>query len=248
MSKLAIYIDAVELYARNATLDVPYPSDQSPHLTSRMGENVLIANVDQSGTAQYVALGRLVGFRTDESGLGFVQLDQINSLPKPALTFNLSQTNEIIELSDDDFKDIIRETSDMFDEASALFHRAAGSGLLMDQLGRQTDYRCAFSGVYTGNAVATIIRPIEDGGRVHISNFLYLDREVSDPFSNFHWTVGAEMEVITNTHLMTPELLEIIIPGGQLAVSRNGLESPDPDALAWHRSQFFARINGSQLI
>lgn len=246
MSRLAIYTDAVELDARNATLTVSCSVVHHIHLAARVGQNVLIANVDQSGTAQYVALGRLAGFHVNEDGSDLVKLDQINALPKPALAFNPSHTNEIfVELSDDDFKHIIHETSDMLEEASGPSWEPDDSGLFMDQLGRQTDFRCALSGVYTGNAVATIIRPIEHGGRVHLSNFLYLDREVSGPFAKFQWTAGAHMEIITNTHLMAPELREIIIPGGLLAIKQDRLESPDPEALAWHRAEFFARINGS---
>lgn len=249
MSKLAIYTEVAEFSAPNAAFDVPCALDQHRQFEECLGEAVLIAHVDQSGTARYIALGQLAGFYIDDSGVGYARLDQINALPNSALAFSSSETGKpIVEIQDKDFAAVIRGAGVEIDETAALFHQAADAGILMDQLGRQTDYRCAFSGVYTGSAMATIIKPIDKGGRYHISNFLYLDREVSDSFTNFHWTAGADMEIIVNTHLIAGELLEILVPGGQLAVNKGRLASPDPEALAWHRAEFFARINGSQLV
>lgn len=248
MSKLAIYTEVAEFSAPNTELDVPCALDQHRQFAERLGEAVLLAHVDQSSTAIYLALGQLAGFYVDDFGIGYARLNQINALPNSALAFSSSETGKpIVEIPDKDFEAVIRDAGAELDETAVSFHRAGDSGIFMDQLGRQTHYLCAFSGIYTGSPMATIIRPIEQGGRYHITNFLYLDREVSDSFTNFQWTVGADMEIIVNTHALAGELLEILIAGGQLAVNKGSLASPDPEALTWHRAAFFARINGGQL-
>lgn len=111
----------------------------------------------------------------------------------------------------------------------------------------RADYTCAFTGQvferFAGihsDLEVVAIRPLGDGGSLHISNFLVLSKSAAEAFDRGCLTVGGGHELIANLSLVDPELLEALNPLGRLILSPNRDFWPDPEQLAYHRHYIFS--------
>lgn len=83
------------------------------------------------------------------------------------------------------------------------------------------------------------IRPLADGGALHVRNFLCLSPAAAHAFRLGHVSIGPGLELLADLSRIDPELLESLSPLGRLAVPENPLVQPDPGALAFHRRRVF---------
>ena len=242
MSKLVIVTSTVQALLGDAAADFACTPTDALHFGHRLGEVVLIATVTSTG-AHYEAVGTLAGFQNDAAGRTRVHLEQINSLLSPVPVFaELPSRQAIFEIDNEIFEGVIAQgTGDaQFDEETTRF-RGFSSRDILDQLARQSRRRCVFSDVITYKGVATIIRPLSEGGSAHVSNFLFLDREPSELFTRQCWTVGPSFGIILDTQSAGPDLMQTVNAQGVLALGERSETWPDRSALAWHRQQFFHR-------
>ena len=130
------------------------------------------------------------------------------------------------------------------DEAVTTFEALDIYGQIGRHVRETANNLCAFCGltVLLGEGSATLIRPIDDGGRVHVRNFIYLQGEPSRLFNRFAWTVGPDMEIIADAWATGTDVLSTINPNGKLLVGDDQRHWPDERALAWHRQRFFDRL------
>jgi hypothetical protein len=112
------------------------------------------------------------------------------------------------------------------------------------QVSANFGFRCALTGYFNSNEPleATPIRPVPDGGRLHVGNFLLLGRPAAYAFSRFQLSVGPSLEIIIDSSLIKSDLLAALNPRGLLTDAPDPLRFVDMDSLAWHRQQFFARL------
>lgn len=209
----------------------------------RVGEKVVIADVI-GGRVVWVALGTLAGFDADLSNRVTVEINDLDLLAEPMpLTIMVREPGTLSEVADADIQ------SALFPQSHAV---ADGEQVILSpdrvtvsqfttQLERQQAGICSFSGVSTTDGVAVIIRPLDQGGRWHVSNFLYLDPEPAELFCNFAWTVAPGYRIVTDIHAMTADIASTVTLDGKLALSAALAPGPDHDALAWHFEQFMAR-------
>jgi len=217
-----------------------------PDLSDRSGDQVIIADTQPSPRQGYVALGILGDIKTGGPDAKAVYVSDIRLFPMP-LPFDEQPTNShgIEELNEERFSRIIADAlgQGKFDENTGASNFSVSAYQFADQLGRQQNMRCSFSDVKTYNGVASMIRPLHLGGELHVSNFLFLDPEPGALFERFAWTVGPQFEIIVDTHAVSPDIADTVNRTGMLALNDSVDAWPDREALAWHREQFFARLN-----
>ena len=122
------------------------------------------------------------------------------------------------------------------------------TGLFQSVL-RHYGYRCALTGLEAGPVSAhsllevTPLRPRDAGGSLQVSNFLCLSAEAHRAFEAGHLTIGPGYEIIVDLSRLDPELLTRLNPDGRLALPSDPAAAPDPEGLAFHRSQVFLRAS-----
>ncbi len=224
------------------TADIPCLYQDALKLAGRIGQPILIARREPFGAATYIALaniGDVFVLQADEPGL---RLKHIHPLARPVpLVATPPDTSQLMELTTADFEHIVLQASG---EAEWAESATPQHDLFTQQLAIQQDEKCAFSGVRTAEGMAFIIRPLEQGGRWHIGNFLFCDAEAGEQFSALAWTIGPALEVIIDTYAIAPGMADTVNGPGRLAVPEDVATTLDRDALAWHREQFFARLRG----
>ena len=108
-------------------------------------------------------------------------------------------------------------------------------------------YQCALTGLEAGAGSAhsplevTPLRPHDAGGSLQVSNFLCLSAEAHRAFEAGHLTIGPGYEIIVDLSRLDPELLTKLNADGRLALPQDPEVAPDPEGLAFHRSQVFLR-------
>jgi predicted restriction endonuclease len=109
------------------------------------------------------------------------------------------------------------------------------------------EYTCAMTGVNFGvpqeflhDALAIApIRPLDSGGKLHVSNFLCLENRAAHAFRAGHISVGPRLQLLVDLSRIDPELLESLNPIGRLNTPRVDVAMPDAEALAYHRAHVF---------
>lgn len=94
-------------------------------------------------------------------------------------------------------------------------------------------------GVMLDGLEVVAIRPLADGGALHVSNFLCLSDAARTAFEAGHIAVGPELELLVDLSRIDPELLERLNPLGRLRRPEGAQAQPDPAALAHHRATLF---------
>lgn len=249
LSKLVLFTELRgELRDRSSEF-FPCTLQDEISFSRRIGELVLVANTSSLFTHGYCAQGILKEFRNDPTGNTTACLARLRSFPSAiALIEQPPATARMAELSDQQYSRIISavlypgEVSDLSGEDTF----SVSIKDFSEQLRRQQAGRCSFSGIPTQDGAAYIIRPVQQGGIWHASNFLFLDREPGEQFAAFGWTLGPALEILLNASAIIPGLAETVPQGGKLALGAAISATPDEDAVAWHRAQFLARLRGEK--
>lgn len=108
-------------------------------------------------------------------------------------------------------------------------------------------YTCAMTGVCFDpptdflheDLEIAAIRPLANGGALHVSNFLCLEFTAASAFRRGHIAIGKGFELIPDLSRIDPELLERLNPIGRLRLPEADIARPDPSALAFHRTSIF---------
>lgn len=221
---------------------------EAPDLPARLGEQVIVAGVNGAVAEGYIALGVLTNIDRDATGNTVARVADLRIFPEP-LTFIEAPPGDdgMTDLSDQLFDQVIARAlgHDEIDDAPAEDDFAAAIYQFTNKLARQQRRRCSFSDVSTSNGVACVIRPLQQGGKLRIGNFLFLDPEPGALFERFAWTVGPKYEIIVDTYAMSPGIADTVNYTGLLALYGAVATWPDREALAWHREQFFARLGAT---
>ncbi|HEV7291092.1 MAG TPA: hypothetical protein VGN79_02140 [Devosia sp.] len=228
-------------------LSVPVKSELSSRYSHERGAKVIVlSRSSEADAGAFFATAVLEGFSQSGDGQVDLFLRDIVRLGQPVPVLHPPQETMVL-ISDADFDRIVAEGN----FAPMSIEEAPQADFLtmdtLEALARQVagDYGniCSFSGHQTTkDAMATPIRPIPEGGSVHASNFLFLRDEAAAPFQRFAWTIGLAWEIIIDCSQIEQEVREIATVSGKLHLPANRDRWPDPMAIAWHRKQFFERL------
>lgn len=210
------------------------------------GDQVIIASTHPSSAAGYIALGVLEHISQDVAGKMLVHIAELRLFPE-TLTYgdDMPPKPGLAHLPEPAFGALIDRSlgGHGIEEAAGADSFILAISQFTRQLSRQRQKRCSFSDVTTSDGVAVVIQPLDEGGALHASNFLFLDPEPGALFERFAWTVGPRFEIIVNMHAMRPDIADTVNRTGLLALSDDISTWPDRNALTWHREQFLARLS-----
>lgn len=142
----------------------------------------------------------------------------------------------------------------LFAEASTPFEAEPAQAPTLDTLRglyasvlSSYDHTCAMTGrrfappqdLLHDDLQIAAIRPLPQGGSLHVSNFLCLERQVADAFRVGLIAVGPRLELLVDLSRIDPELLERLNPLGRLRLPSSEVAQPDLSALAFHREHVF---------
>jgi len=241
LSKLVVYTQVGEILERGSSHAFPCTLDDEVNFSHRLGELAILAELGPSYIAGYVALGE-IDFFSNEGGESYVHLKNISPFAEPIpFRDQAPAAPRIDQIPDDVYEEIISKVTGIKNAQDAL-----GASFISETLGRvlaqvKRDQRgvCSFSGIATDNGVATFIRPMQDGGTLHVNNLLFLDSEASELFKTFDWTIGPNLQIVVDLFAATPDFAATVNPKGKLLLK--SLAALDQDAVAWHRQQFIAK-------
>jgi predicted restriction endonuclease len=222
-------------------------------LALSIGDEVLLYGEKDGVDAVYCATARFCGLekRTDGS-ISAVKLNKFDWFGQHVPRYDLA--NSYWEsLAEEACKDIVdKGRSRVFSgldapDAQAEFAHPIpieNYTAVSKQVSANFRFRCALTGYFNSNEPleATPIRPVPDGGRLHVGNFLFLTGSAAYAFSRFQLSVGPSLEIIVDNSLIKSDLSAALNPRGFLTDAPDSLRFVDMDSLAWHRHQFFARI------
>lgn len=209
----------------------------------RVGRRILVADISPETAGGYVAIGTLAGFATDSAT---VTIENIHLLPREVPFQQPPLAAGGIDDIGDDLFAIVLSLAELLLEAqenTAAFEPAPTLETFLAELRTDQRGRCSFSDTRTYRGRAGIIRPLDQGGTWHISNFIFLDPEPALLFANLAWSVGPRLELLINAYAAGPSLAETVNRDGRLALSERAEHTINRDALAWHRAQFFQRLS-----
>lgn len=245
MSKLVIcaVLDLDQL--EEGALSVASALSDEFKYASRVGQPVLVANMGGKFASAYVALGELAGFVSEPDGTNAVHLRNVTLFPDPMPMRDVPVLrSNIFEISDQAFQailDLVIDPTSVHEDEPG-FQPALPGSVFLQQLRREQDDRCSFSGARSDRLEAVIIRPMDQGGHWHISNFVLLDKAPALDFRGFGWSVGPRFQILLNAHAVGQDGVETASPKGILDMPIPSLMRLDRTALDWHREQFFARL------
>jgi len=123
---------------------------------------------------------------------------------------------------------------DSLTELYAAVLRAYGHSCAMTGIGGKPAL-----GVMRDGLAVVAIRPLAEGGALHVSNFLCLSDAAKTAFEAGHIAIGPELELLVDLSRIDPELLERLNPLGRLRQPEGAQAQPDRAALAQHRATIF---------
>ena len=244
MAKLLVNIGFMPAQLTMEAIEVACSQDDELRFSSYLGDRVALAYYfTNDGPLYQFARATLDRFKTESSQTVavFSRLTFNQDIEQPVYASG-PVFSELPDMSDS----IPIYDTPLYgaDEAVTNFETLDIYGQIGRQVRETANNRCAFCGltVLLGEGSATLIRPIDDGGRVHVRNFIYLQEEPSRLFNRFAWTVGPDMEIITDTWATGTDVLSTVNSTGKLLVGEEQRHWPDERALAWHRQRFFDRL------
>lgn len=247
MPKLVINLGVVPRLTALDRLVVPCRFDDEIRFSHFIGADVLVARSLASGlAANYFAVARLARFEPQSKSLVLAHLKAVRPFsaeiePQGRLA------DDVFQLIDDYVYDQAMGAGgvpSLGEMAQPRFASFEVYGEIGRQVRQQQSGICAFSGVKVaeGEGGAVVIRPMDQGGRLHVGNLLFLHDEPGELFSRYAWTVGPELEIIVDSFAVGTDVLSTVAPTGKLAVGNDTNYRPDEAMLAWHRQQFFDRL------
>ncbi len=245
MPRLIVFTHADQILRAGGSAHFRCAPGDALQFGGRIGEKIVVADINPNVAGGYVALGTLGSFAPSKSGGDLVKIDNLAPFEKDMpLGEEHPGAIGMAEIGDAVFDTITTATLMSADEVGFAYDTAGPVDLFSEHLSRQQQRRCSFSDVTTHKGQAVIIRPLDQGGIWQIGNFLFLDPEPGKLFSSFAWTIGPRLELVVDTYAMTSDIADTVNRSGMLAITDKAITKLDRDAIAWHREQFFARLRG----
>lgn len=234
-------------------------SEDVPDLALHLGEQVLLFRINETFVSQCTGVARLVALRFEQGSVfgivsGVTRIDPHTELPTDLLV----RRDGWQGIRDDVFDEIAKqvsatpsgffETQVEFQHASGRFPPSETLLALSDAVKRNQKNMCALTGQSAASRgqdseslVIVPVQPVDAGGPVHVQNMLALSPDAADAFTQFHLSVGQNLQIVVDLSRINPELLERLNPLGRLRVSKTISEQPAIEYLSWHWQQFAGR-------
>lgn len=240
-----------ELSSSRAVIAVD--SRASDEAYARRGESVLVYVLVNGVILDFVGQGRVVS-----AGLGAgdhaVVLDPYVRFAIPVSgesERDVPGARRLIELGDDRFDEIVAlskaRTQNEAAEAIAVFASKPSEETyraIRDQILRAWRGRCAFTGS-AGVAGAPLsivaIQPRDQGGPLHVGNYIPMSSDLERAWRLGHFSVGQDHRILGDLYRLAPEDQDSMVALFKMLLPDDPKDHPDPVLLEWHRTNVFGR-------
>lgn len=220
----------------------------------RLGETVLVYLHVNGVILDFIGQGRIRSAGLGDGAERVVTLDPYAAFVAPVpgeAERDMPGARRLLELDDGRFDEILTlsrpsEPSEA-DEAAASFASGPTEATYMavrDQVLRAWRHRCAFTGVPDAastplNIVA--IRPRDQGGPLHVGNYLPIAAELERAWRSGHFSVGENHRILGDLYRLAPEDQDSMVALFRMLLPDDPKDYPDAELLAWHRQNVFGR-------
>lgn len=245
--RLAFDETAGEWKRGSQRLRIPVDQAELAELVGHLGQIVLLFSGAASAQTAYVATGQFCGLVQD--GERFTALvdgrrDFENvRLNRPGFSVIRDNWRGI---HDRDFDNLTEQPGGLSECAQASFHPTsdpvqfpqcllAFQSSVLDHYGQScavTDHN------HNRRLVAAPIRPVGQGGQMITRNCLVMAEDAAAAFAQFHFTLGADDELIVDCSRIDPELTERLYANGYARLPSDAAARPSTESLGWHRQRF----------
>lgn len=157
----------------------------------------------------------------------------------------------LIELGDDRFDEIVAlsKAAQQSEAAEAVAAFASKPNeetylAIRDQVLRAWRYRCAFTGTAEadGSQLSIVaIRPRDQGGPLHVGNYLPIVADLERAWRLGHFSVGEDHRILGDLYRLAPEDQDSMVALFKMLLPDDSKDYPDPTLLEWHRTKVFGR-------
>jgi hypothetical protein len=218
------------------------------------GRDVLLYQLVPRSFVRFLGLGRVSGLTFGgERDPVSCRIEQVRAFASPITSPEeaaLPRVQSMLSLSDVRFAEILAAadiTDAAAEEANATFAPDAKTyEAIYRRVLERWDYRCAVTGRRFPQATGThselrlvAIRPREQGGPLHVRNYLPMVEEAARAWQRGDISVTDGLEFVAVQDRLSPDLLEKMRPDGRLLVPDGAALGPDPEHLAFHRIRVF---------
>jgi hypothetical protein len=221
---------------------------------ARLGETVLVYLHVKDVILDFVGQGRIAGIGLGGGGERAVVLDPYAPFPVPVsgeAEREAPGARRMLELADGRFDAVMAQSIG----TEPLQLGEVGAGLaptpteatymaIRDQVLRVWRYRCAFTGrddTPGAPLIIVAIRPRDRGGPLHVGNYLPMAPDLERAWRLGHFAVGEDHRILGDLYRLAPEEQDRMVALFRMLLPDDPKHYPDPDLLAWHRSNVFGR-------
>jgi predicted restriction endonuclease len=115
---------------------------------------------------------------------------------------------------------------------------------IRDQVLRVWRHKCAFTGALetdTAHLSIVAIRPRDQGGPLHVGNYLPMIAGLERAWRSGHFSVGEDHRILGDLYRLAPEDQDSMVALFKMLLPDDPKDYPDPKLLAWHRLNVFGR-------
>jgi hypothetical protein len=216
----------------------------------RVGETVLVYLHVNGVILDFVGQGRIKNVGLGDGSERVVTLE-------PYVVFAVAVPGEaerdmpgarrMLEIGDERFDEVlalskvVRQSE--ADEANAAFAStptAATYAAIGDQVLRVWRHKCAFTGT-DSNLSIVAIRPRDQGGPLHVGNYIPMAAELERAWRSGHFSVGEDHRILGDLYRLAPEDQDSMVALFKMLLPDDPRDYPDAKLLEWHRLNVFGR-------
>jgi len=222
---------------------------------ARVGETVLVYLHVNGVILDFIGQGRIRNAGLDDDGAArVVTLDPYMPFVAPIsgeAERDMPGARRMLELEDRRFDEVVALSKASkpaeADEAAAGFaSKPTGEtyAKIGDQVRRVWRYRCAFTGAddLAGSPLSVVaIRPRDQGGPLHVGNYLPMTAGLERAWRAGHFSVGEDYRILGDLYRLAPEVQDSMVALFKMLLPDDPKDWPDATLLDWHRNNVFGR-------
>lgn len=253
MVKLALAAGrGAELASSRAVLVVDTRASDEAY--ERVGETVLVYLHVNGVILDFIGQGRIKSAGLGDGDERVVVLDPYLAFAAPVsgeAEREMPGARRMLELEDRRFEDVLALSKaakpSETDEAAASFASRpteATYAAIRDQVLRVWRYQCAFTGTANtaGSSLSIVaIRPRDQGGPLHVGNYLPMVADLERAWRAGHFSVGEDHRVLGDLYRLAPEDQDSMVALFKMLLPDDPKDYPSSELLAWHRLNVFGR-------
>lgn len=220
----------------------------------QLGDSVLVYLHVNGVVLDFVGAGRVTGIELGTGAGRAIILDPYAPFALPVAgeaEREVPGARRMLELEDSRFDEIVAISKEArpVDAAEAATSFASASSeatftAIRDQVLRVWRHKCAFTGTPEADIAhlsIVAIRPRDQGGPLHVGNYLPMIVDLERAWRSGHFSVGKDHRILGDLYRLAPEDQDSMVALFKMLLPDDPKDYPDPALLAWHRLNIFGR-------